>query len=224
MLRSMLFDRWRAFALLAAGFVLLFSASCSGDNDSDAGADAGNEGDSSAQTSDDTPAPTVESNVPAHSAGTRVDDDALDSILDALESGSVEDLVAQMRFESLACSTDGGDAPRCPSGVADGTTVEALPGLQCDQPSFVIREGIERSLSGLERGRYVLYAAYTQPDTTMPGDTALLLVHRVEGFPLVLNAEAGTVVGITSPCEETPDEVIAAAGVTDFLLAPPESS
>lgn len=233
--------RWRAGATLAALFVLMASlvAACGGDGDdsSDEPTSAGNGDETPAQSGDGTPepgdsnssdpgptpTPTVIDylNDQSHPTGTRADDPSLDPVIDAIEAGSIDAFTAQIQFQAFACTADGADAPRCPADVAPGTQVEALPTYGC-QPSFTLRDNVERDLRSIAQGRFGIYAAYAKPDPALPGDTVMLLAQRAEGFALSLHLEGGNIVAVTSPCElQEPGDIVAEAGVTTFILEPP---
>ena len=76
--------------------------------------------------------------VAAHSLGTRTNVPAVDRALAALESGDEVQVINALSFHPLPCDARGSSrAAPCPTGVQNGTNVDAVAFARCDSAHLV---------------------------------------------------------------------------------------
>jgi hypothetical protein len=149
------------------------------------------------------PSPSPEAVQPSkgpYSLSTRTGDAKIDAVLEAVASGSVEDLHPFLAFSRLECTRqDGlGGPPKCQEGEDEGTIVEALPFLG-SEGSFLRKEDLG-NWKGIDvSGIYAIYDVSTEvySDEYYPaGEQAILLNGSRDDQPIALRLRNGKIVRI----------------------------
>lgn len=130
----------------------------------------------------------------------RTGNEPIDAVLEAVASGSVEDLRALLQFSSLECTRQQGlgGPPKCLEGENEGTIVEALPFLG-GEGSFLRREDLD-DWKGIEvSGIYAIYDVSPEvySDEYYPaGEQTILLAGSRDDQPIALRLSDGKIVRI----------------------------
>lgn len=131
---------------------------------------------------------------------TRTGNAEIDAVLEAVESGQVEDLHALLQFSTLECTRqDGlGGPPKCLEGEDEGTVVEALPFLG-GEGSFLRKEQLENWKGVDVTGIYAIYDVSPEvySDEYYPaGEQTILLASSRDDQPIALRLIDGKIVRI----------------------------
>src|SRR5690606_4817633 len=74
-----------------------------------------------------------------HPRGTRTGDAGIDAVIAAVESGDRAKVTSLVQFQPVGCTNESGlgGPPKCPDGVAEGTTFDVIPAGGCEGSWFL---------------------------------------------------------------------------------------
>ena len=207
----------RIFTLLLIPGILALAIAC-GDDDG---------GDQPAPTSTvDAPAATATVTVPADRTGIA----EVDAVLDAVDSGDREALAALVGFTVIPCVEEvvgKGAPPECRADEPDGTPVDVFTFVECEG-AYLRPDEMAGLLDPLLGPDVDLYAVYAGLGELFPPGEYAAIYSGVVGpagagvleFAYRVVIENGTIIGAGTGCAQTPEELVAFAGLTDPVLPP----
>jgi hypothetical protein len=216
--------KFAALSLFAALAVVAFAA-CGDDGSDDSGATATPERTPTiGSTAEPSPSPQT-SPTPGGAGPTGVA--SVDEAIAAMTAGDLEAIEGMFEFQPVACAVDvmgAGGPPECEADEAEGTMVQVLPVAQCEgaylreQDVFFAQRLRGQTMQfhtmfnapeGLfPEGKYAVIFAYTRPER--PDET----------LALELMMDDTGVTGVNYGCGESPQQLIAAQGLTNGVVGP----
>jgi hypothetical protein len=213
--------RLAAISLFAACAVIAFGA-CGDDGDDGGATSTPERTPTTGATAQPSPSPQS-SPTPGGAGPTGVA--SVDDAIAARLAGDFEAVEGMFEFQSVACEVDvmgAGGPPECEADEADGTLVDVLPVAQCEG-AFLREQDV--FFAQRLRGHAVQFVSmFNAPDDIYPeGDYAVIFGYTRPEMPdktlaLELMMDPAGVTGVNFGCGESPQELIAAQGLTNGVV------
>jgi hypothetical protein len=216
--------KFAALSIFAALAVVAFAA-CGGDDGDDNSATATPERTPTAGgTAVPSPSPQT-SPTPGGDGPTGVA--SVNEAIAAMTAGDFEAVEGMFEFQPVACEIDvmgAGGPPECEADEAEGTEVQVLPVAQCE--GAYLREQDVFFAQRLRGQTVQFHTMFNAPDDLFPkGKYAVIFAYTRPEMPdqtlaLELMMDDAGVTGVNYGCGESPQQLIAAQGLTNGIVGP----
>ena len=140
---------------------------------------------------------------------------AIDQVLEAVESGDSDALIAQAKISIQKCThaQGAGGPPKCRPSEAEGTSVEVMFASSCE--GFYLRhDDLDSTAARFLEGTPKVHSVYPHNGLLFPSSQYIVLLSATpnEGIPATLGRELfvsdNGIVGLNFGCGESPRDMI----------------